>query len=137
MRLNIKKVKPMFNQVVTTMETYKEDIIENGVITDKVKGSIKEYQKIVAIGDGVRGINIGDVVVINPARYAKLKHEKGGMKDGVITDNMILGYNFNTVNLEGIPHLIIYDNDIKYILEEYEELENSNIVVEKNKIITA
>lgn len=121
--LVIKKIKPMFNHLVTTMDKYEDDMTQNGVIFDrsKSKGAIKEYQKVIAVGSAVRDIKVGDMVCINPTRYAQVKHNKGGLKDGVITDNVVVGYNFNVVDIEDKSYLLLYDQDIRYVVEDYEE----------------
>lgn len=114
----------MFNQIVTTMDHYDDDVFtESGLIdTRKQKGTIKEYQKVVAVGNTVSIVKPGDIVCINPTRYAKMKHEEGGLKDGVITDNIVVGYNFNVVDIEDKQCLLLYDSDIRYVIEEYEEV---------------
>lgn len=122
--LKIKKIKPMFNSLVTTMDRYESDVTSDGVIvdTEKQQGSIKEYQKVVAVGSTVRDIKIGDTVNINPSRFGIKKHQEGSLKDGVITDNPIIGYNFDIIELDGTPHLLLQDRDINYIIEDSEEV---------------
>lgn len=122
--LNIKKIKPVFNQIVTTMDYYEDDVFtEAGLIdTRKQKGTIKEYQKVLAVGNTVTSVKVGDFVCINPVRYAKTKHENGSLRDGVISDNIIVGYNFNVVEIDGQTCLLLYDSDIRYVIEEFEEL---------------
>lgn len=134
------KVKPMFNKIITTMNCYDADQMVGGVIDSrKTKGSLKEYQTVVAVGSTVRDINIGDIVAINPTRYAVMKHEDKSLKNGVIGDNMIIGYKFNTITLDGVEHLMLYDQDIDFIVEQYEDVEDSTgptvIQPEKPKII--
>lgn len=127
----------MANYLVTTKEEYTEDDVKNGGLITKMIGSLKEYQKVVAIGPMVRGIQVGDIVCINPKRYAKYKHQPGSLKDGVITDNPIVAYNFNVIELDHIPHLLLTDQDIDFIIEESEEEEvkETPIIVPKKKII--
>lgn len=122
--LKIKKIKPMFNSLVTTMDRYESDVTSDGVIvdTEKQQGSIKEYQKVVAVGSTVRDIKIGNTVSINPSRFGIKKHQEGSLKDGVITDNPIIGYNFDIIELDGTPHLLLQDRDINYIIEDSEEV---------------
>lgn len=118
------KVKPMFNKIITSMNCYEEDQMTGGLIdTRKTKGSLKEYQTVVAVGSTVRDINVGDVVAINPTRYAVMKHENKSLKDGVIGDNMVMGYKFNTITLDGIEHLMLYDQDIDFVVLESEDVE--------------
>ena len=90
----IKKIKPMFNGVITTINKYKSDVKLTGTsLIDSTKaGSVKEYQTVVSVGPMVRDIKVGDIVYINPSRYAVKKHKEGSLKDGVITDNPTIGY---------------------------------------------
>lgn len=121
----IKSVKPMFNGIVTTMERYGSDTkIKGTSLTDPTKsGAVKEYQKVVAIGPMVRGIEVGDIVFINPKRYAVKQHKEGSLKDGVITDNPVIGYDFEVIEINGVDHLYLQDSDIKFVadIEEFEE----------------
>lgn len=127
--LKLKKIKPMFTTIVTTANKYTQDELVNGVINPNAqKDSLKSYQTVVAVGDSVRSIKVGDVVEIDPIRYAVMKHREGSLKDGVITDNPIIGFNFKTVILDGVMHLLIEDRDVKYIIEDFEEVEESNIL---------
>ena len=121
--INVKKIKPMFTALVTTMDKYEEDAVNSsGIIeANKQQGGLKEYQKVVAIGDSVRGIKVGDLVCINPTRFGVKKHQEGSLKDGVITDNPIITYNFDVVVLDGKQHLLLQDRDIELVVEEYEE----------------
>lgn len=140
MTINIKKIRPMFNQVITTMEKYSDEELKVGSIIDvsKVNNPIKEYQKVVAVGPMVRNIEVGDVVMINPKRYGKMLHKEGSLKDGVIEDNPVVSYNFNVIELDHQPYLLLLDQDIDFIIEEYEEVEDSpqsDIIVPNNDII--
>lgn len=127
----------MANYLVTTKEEYTEDDVKKGGLITKMIGSLKEYQKVVAIGPMVRGIQVGDIVCINPKRYAKYKHQPGSLKDGVIADNPVVAYNFNVIELDHISHLLLTDQDIDFIIEESEEEEvkEAPIIVPKKKII--
>lgn len=133
------KIKPLFNRIVTTMNTYEEDQYHNGIIDSrKAKGSLKEYQTVVAVGDTVISIKEGDLVAINPTRYAVMKHKAGSMNDGVIQDNAVLGYKFNTITLDGVEHLMLYDSDIDFVITESrdEEMQTPAIIQQdKPKII--
>lgn len=134
--INIKSIRPMANYLVTTKEEYTAaDNNKNGLIT-KLEGSLKEYQKVVAVGPMVRGIQVGDIVCINPKRYAKYKHQPGSLKDGVITDNPVISYNFNVIELDHVSHLLLTDQDIDFVIEDYEEEPDTpSIIVPETKII--
>ena len=110
--INIKKIKPMFNGIITTMDKYDDDTKVNGLIV-KSSGTLMEFQKVIAVGTAVKCMKEGDLVCIDPKRYAVMKHQDGSMKDGVITDNPIVDYNFNIVNINGETYLYLYDSDVR------------------------
>lgn len=133
--LKIKTIKPMFDSLVTTMNKYEEDGYENGVIV-KQAGVLKEYQKVIAVGPAVRNIEVGDMVMINPIRYAKMKHKEDSLKNGVITDNPVIGYEFKTVTINDEECLYLQSQDIMYSFEGEEvEDKKDNIILPDNKII--
>lgn len=124
----------MFNGLITTMDKYDNNIKIYGTnLTDASKsGAVKEYQKVIAVGPMVRGINVGDTVFINPKRYAVMKHKEGSLKDGVITDNPVVGYKFDTIDIDGETYLYLQDNDIKFVAEVEEFEENPSVITEKD-----
>lgn len=135
--LKLKKIKPMFNNILTTMEKYEEDVISMGIITKK-QGGLKEYQKVVEVGSSVRDVKEGDLVCINPKRFAVRKHQDGSLKDGVITDNPVTTYNFDVIELDGVQYLLLQDRDIDFIITESEEVPEpvtSEIIKPSNKVI--
>lgn len=122
--LKIKSIKPLFTSLITTMDKYDHDKTTEGGLIDgsKQQGSLKEYQKVIAVGDSVRNISVGDLVCVNPARFAVKKHKEGSLKDGVITDNPVVTYNFDVVEMNGIQYLLLQDRDIEFIIDDYEEV---------------
>lgn len=137
--LVIKKIQPMYTKILTTMCKYEEDELTAGGLIDstKTQGTLKEYQTVIAVGNSVRNVKVGDLVCINPERYAVKKHEAGSLKDGVITDNPVIKYNFNIMELEGVPHLLLDENDVSFIITDYEEVmeQKSDLYVPKTQII--
>lgn len=136
----LKKIKPMFNRIITTMDCYETDQISNGILDSrKQKGSMKEYQTVLSVGDTVRGIKEGDIVCINPTRYAVMKHNDKSMHNGVVGDNLIIGYKFNTVTIDGKGCLMIYDQDVDFVVVDSEDIEDPAAPViiqpEKPKLI--
>lgn len=125
--LKVKSIKPLFTSLITTMDKYEQDKITDGGLIDasKQQGTLKEYQTVLAVGDSVRNIKVGDLVCVNPARFAVRKHEKGSMRDGVITDNPVVGYNFDIVEMDGKNCLLLQDRDIEFIIEDFEEVPDS------------
>jgi hypothetical protein len=119
----VKEIKPLFTNIVTTMNKYVEAQYIPGtqiIDTNTVSGGIKEYQKVIAVGTCVRDIKPGDVVLIDPTRYGIRQHREGSLKDGVITDNPITTFNFNVVEMNGEQYLLLQDRDIQYVISKYE-----------------
>lgn len=130
--LKIKKIKPMFNRVLTTCDLYTEDLMTDGIIdSTKVEGAIKEYQTVIACGPTVKCVKPGDVVVINPTRYQVMKHKEGTLNDGVIQDNAVLSYNFPIMVVNDAPCLYIYDSDIEFAIKEFEMVNEAAEIVEE------
>lgn len=122
--LKVKKIKPMFTALITTMDKYEEDVRTSGGLLDvtKQQGGLKEYQTVLAIGSSVRDIKVGDLVCVNPTRFAVKQHQVGTLKDGVVTDNPVVKYNFDVIEMDGKQCLLLQDRDIDFIIEEYEEV---------------
>ena len=120
--LKIKKIKPLFNKILTTMDLYEETFTSDGIIDgSKENGGIKEYQTVLAVGPTVKCVKPGDLIVINPTRYQVMKHKEGSLKDGVITDNPVLSYNFPILVVDDRPCLYLYDSDVDFVIKEWEE----------------
>ena len=121
----LNKIKPMFNRIVTTMDTYEHDQYINGLIdTRKAKGSLKEYQTVIAVGTTVRDIKEGDVVCIDPTRYMVTKHREKSLQSNIMGDDMTIGYKFNTIKLGDEECLMLFDQDISFIVEDSEDVED-------------
>ena len=89
----------------------------------------------------VRDIKEGDLVMINPKRYAVKEHKEGSLKDGIISYNQVLRYDFPMVEINHTNHLFLHDQDIDFVITDFEEEEQttetntSNLIVPDNKII--
>lgn len=133
-KIVLKKIKPMFTAIVTTMDTY-EAASPNEIVNDQTKeGAIKELQRVVAIGTSVRDIKVGDLVHLDFTRYAVKQHKDGSLKDGVIQDNPVMSYNFNTIILDGKEYLYVQYNDVVFVVEDYEEVEDTLVTPTKTLI---
>ena len=120
--MKIKKIKPLYTRIVTTMDMYVDnDVKTPGGIIDasKIKKGIKEYQTVVCVGTSVRNVKEGDIVCINPDRYAVRQFSNNSVKNDILT-NQVTKYNFNVVNLDGKDYLLIDEADIEFIVEDYE-----------------
>jgi hypothetical protein len=142
--LKLKKITPMYNQVLVTEDRYGYDDKNEFNIIEHTKGDIKDYQKVLAVGKDVTCVNVGDMIAVNFARYAELKHKEGSMKDGVISDNPIIELHLNEVELtdengENVPCFIIDARDIRFIMNDFDEVvydDNDELIkVQKPSII--
>lgn len=131
----------MFTALITTMDKYEHDVTTRGGLIDTTKqqGGLKEYQTVLAVGSSVRDIKVGDIVCVNPTRFAVRKHQAGTLKDGIVTDNPVTTYNFDVIEMDGKQCLLLQDRDIDFIIEEYEEVPDPTpspiIQPEKKKLI--
>lgn len=135
-KIKLKKIKPMFTAIVTTMDTY-EAAATNEIVTDKTKeGAIKELQRVIAVGTSVRDIKEGDLVFLDFTRYAVKQHKDGSLKDGVIQDNPVVSYNFNTIVLNDQECLYLQYNDVVFVVEDSEEIDDKEIIAPSKTIIS-
>ncbi len=119
------KVKPLFNRIITTMDTYDEDQYIHGLLdTSRSKGSLKEYQTVISVGTTVRDIKEGDIVCIDPTRYMETKHSNKSLHNNMVGDDIVIGYKFNTIKLDGKECLMLFDQDITFVVEDSEEVED-------------
>lgn len=129
--LKITKIKPCANHIVTTMEVYSVEEAQSitGLVDASKMNTVKEYQKVLAIGPMVRDIKVGDIVRINPSRYIQILHKTGSLKDidkKTVTDEMHSAVDIPrevlyTKGPDGVETsqtvLIIFDSDVMFIAE--------------------
>lgn len=141
--LKIKSVKPLFTGIVTTTDRYDKDLFVNGIIQN-VAGKIKEYQKVVAVGDTVRGIKVGDLVVINPVRYMKKKYNDNSLREDIV-DNPTISIDIPVITMESGDYFLIEDRDVSYVISDFEEVpdeepkvkaKTAKLILPKSKIVT-
>lgn len=129
----IKKVRPQFTRLITTMNMLEEKdmYIKGTSLIDgrKIKKSIDEFQTVVAVGPHVNGIQVGDLVHIDPMRFAKpvqvkKPNQPDSLKTGMEEYTSEVRYQFDVIELNGQPYLQLQDRDVDYVVEEYEEVED-------------
>ena len=119
--LKIKSIKPMHTKLVTTAERYEENDTASGLIL-KTAGSVKEYQKVIAVGSMVRDIKVGDIVMINPTKYMKKQFNDNSLREDFV-DNPVVSVNIPTVEMDGKSYFILDSGtDIDYIIDDYEDI---------------
>lgn len=130
------KVTPMFNRIITSMDTYEQDQYRDGLLdSTKQRGSLKEYQTVLAVGTTVRDIKVGDLVCIDPTRYMVVKHRDKSLQGNIMGDDISAGYKFNTIRLDGKECLMLFDQDISFIINESEDVEDpiSPVIIQPEK----
>ena len=130
--LKIKNIKPVANHIVTTMDFYtEEEAMVGGLYSSAKLNTIKEYQKVLAIGPYVKDINVGDIVRINPSRYIQILHKAGSLKGidkKTVTDEMHsavdipneelwMGEKDQNDNEVPTKVMILFDSDVMCIVE--------------------
>lgn len=122
----IKKVKPMFTGIITTAKKYVGDqtTTKGGLLIDtrKMSGGINTFQTVVAIGSAVHDLKVGDVVKLNFKRYKTAKHVPGSIEEVTNTqgDDYSATYEIPVITINDVEHLWLQNNDVEYIVEEYE-----------------
>ena len=137
--LHIKKIKPLFNNLVTTAEKFEKDMIDGNIIMAK-KGDLKTWQRVIAVGSCVRDIEIGDMVMVNMENYAVKKYSKDSIQND-LDNNSTVRYAFNWIEIDdekGEPQecLLFSDRDIMYVFEG-EEKDDTIMVPKKTRLIVS
>lgn len=114
----------MFTGIIITAKRYVGDIVTDSglVMTSKMDGQLNVYQTVVAVGSLIKDIKPGDIVRVNFNRYAKAKHVPGKLDadQNVQADNMTYTYEIPMIPIDGQEYLLIQNNDIEYVVEEFE-----------------
>ena len=119
----------MLNHVILTANRYEESDFNDSLIDDEQKlvGNIKEYQTVVSVGPYVKDLKAGDFVVVNPKAYAKPIHKtKDTSVRGLLGDDEVeMRVEFPIIEINGIPHLFLYDRDIDMVITKHEFINDS------------
>ena len=77
-----------------------------------------------AIGPDVRRCKVGDIIMVDPVRYAVMKHKDGSLQDGVVADNPTVAYNIPIITIDSKEFMYLFDTDIQFIIDKFEETED-------------
>lgn len=128
MKIVLKKVTPRFDDIITTANTYTDKVVGKGGLVDVKKSTEKymEVQEIVAIGDPnmVRGLEVGDKVLIDFNVYASPVSKPAGIDANKMTTKMV--YNIPEIELNGKPYLYLSNRAIAMKVDEYDVLDDDN-----------
>ena len=119
--IEIKSIKPLFTGIITTADKYTEDDVHESGIILNVEGSVRDYQKVLAVGSSVRDIKVGDLVVLDYSHYAKKKFSDNSLREDFV-DNPTVSIEVPIVTMDGKDVFLIDQRDVKYVIEDYEEV---------------
>ena len=136
--LHIKKIRPLFTNLLTTGNKYDKDEKQRGLIIAK-KGDLKLYQTVLAVGSMVRDIKVGDKIMINPKDYVVTKYDPNSVKDDMGL-NKIVRFNMPWVDVDdengnSQECLLLKDRDVEYVFEGVEEDEPDSPLTESPLIL--
>jgi uncharacterized protein YeeX (DUF496 family) len=120
--IKIKKIKPQFTTVITTLDVYGDNLIKDGIVVAP-KGALKLYQRVIAVGPNVREIKEGDLVLLNLQNYIKRKWKENSIKEDIENMEESYVYDFPKILIDGQVYAKLQDRDIDGIIEDYEEVE--------------
>ena len=129
--LKITKIKPMFTDLIITADRFSKDITEGGIVVAN-KGDLKPYQTVVAIGNAVRDIEVGDMVMVNFEAYAERKVPVGSVKEKMDVPNPVVNYHIPWVSMSDehgndTMYIRVSTNDIEYVFEG-EEVDTPDLI---------
>lgn len=120
--IRINEIKPLFNTIITTLDVYEEDLIENGALKAP-QGSLRMYQKVLAVGDSVRGVKVGDIILINFKNFVVRKYKDNSLKEDMSSQEDEYIFDIPRLLVGGKICGKISDADVEGVITEFEEFE--------------
>ncbi len=126
--LRIKRGRPLLNHVILTANRYTEEDLQKmykGIIPTGMIGQLKSYQTVISISPRITTpIEVGDLVLINIDRYGRSVQKKNSYVESMDEhyDKQIV-YELPIIEYDGEECLKLGDNDIEFIIDEYEFVE--------------
>lgn len=129
--LKITKIKPMFTDIIITADRFDRDIVEKGIVVAN-KGDLKSYQTVIAVGDSIRNISVGDKVMVNFEVFAEHKIPVNSVKKDMDVNDPIVRYNIPWVNMTDADgnnkvYIRIPDRAVEFVFEG-EEVDTPDII---------
>lgn len=129
--LKITKIKPMFTDIIITADRFDRDIVEKGIVVAN-KGDLKSYQTVIAVGDSIRNISVGDKVMVNFEVFAEHKIPVNSVKKDMDVNDPIVRYNIPWVNMTDADgndkvYIRIPDRAVEFVFEG-EEIDTPDII---------
>ncbi len=120
--IKINEIKPLFTTVITTLDVYEEDLIENGVLKAP-QGSLRMYQKVLAVGSSVRDVKVGDIVLLNFKDYIVRKFKENSIKEDMSAQEDEYVYDIPRILIGGKICGKFQDRDVEGVITDFEEFE--------------
>ena len=120
--IKINEIKPLFTTIITTLDIYEEDLIENGVLKAP-QGSLRMYQKVLAVGSSVRDVKVGDTVLLNFSNYIVRKYKENSIKEDMSAQEDEYVYDIPRLTIGGKICGKFQDRDVEGVVTEFEEFE--------------
>ena len=120
--IRINEIKPLFTTIITTLDVYEEDLIENGVLKAP-QGSLRMYQKVLAVGSSVRDVKVGDTVLLNFSNYIVRKFKENSIKEDMSAQEDEYVYDIPRILIGGKICGKFQDRDVEGVITDFEEFE--------------
>ena len=120
--IKINEIKPLFTTIITTLDIYEEDLIENGVLKAP-QGSLRMYQKVLAVGSSVRDVKVGDIVLLNFSNYIVRKFKENSIKEDMSAQEDEYVYDIPRILIGGKICGKFQDRDVEGVITDFEEFE--------------
>lgn len=114
------KIKPRANEIVISANIVEVKTDKKKVINkDEQLVYFDEFQTVLRVGSIVRDIKVGDVIAVNPNRFAKYQEQKSKVRASVEGyEKVLTGYEFPIIQTGFGEVMLITDSDVKYIVED-------------------
>lgn len=118
--IRIGRIKPVFTGIVTTASKWELSDFAPKELVYKQLGQLKDYQRVLSVGESVREVKPGDLVMLDFGRYSVKKYPTTSVKDQLDIQKTI-GYDIPGLRVGGEEVLVLDERDVTLVIEEFEE----------------
>ena len=136
-----KKIKLLNTDLLATMNLYKDDVFEKGLVKHK-KGDMQDIQEVLEVSEyaASRGIKKGDLIYVNLEKYIKLvpsHNYDSAIQRTQAPDGKKMDRVFDPPYIKIGDEVFFHPDysDIDYIVTEWDELEETGLVLPDEKKI--
>lgn len=136
-----KKIKLLNTDILATMKLYENDVYEKGLIRHK-KGDMQDIQEVIEVGEYAahRGIKVGDLIHVDLEKYIKLvpaHNYDSAIQRTQAPDGKKMDRIFDPPYIKIGEEIFFHPDysDIDYIVIEWDELEETGLVLPDEKKI--